>query len=72
MNDSGAKSEDEAEIYWLDVLLELLLNLITINTTWIRNSVKALFKKLIPRLRVSSVKLIVDVSVIESLESRMF
>jgi hypothetical protein len=52
------------EIYWLDVLLEMLLNLITINTTWIRNSVKALFKKLIPKLRVSSVKLIVDVSVL--------
>lgn len=55
------KSEDEDEEFeWIDVLVEMLLNLFTINTSWIRNAVKNQFRKLLPKLTVKSVKLIVD------------
>ena len=55
------KDEEEEEFEWIDVLVEMLLNLFTINTSSIRNTVKNQFKKLLPKLTVNSIKLIVDV-----------
>lgn len=52
------KSDDEFE--WIDVLVEMLLNLFTLNTSSIRTMVKKQFNKLLPKLSVNSVKLIVD------------
>lgn len=52
------KTDDEFE--WIDVLVEMLLNLFTLNTSSIRNMVKKQFNKLLPKLSVNSVKLIVD------------
>ena len=46
---------------WIDVLVEMLLNLLTINKNFIRAIVKNEFKKLFPILTFDSVKLIVDV-----------
>lgn len=48
---------------WIEVLVEMLLNLFTINKNWIRNIVKNQFRKLFPKLTFNSVKLIVDVSI---------
>ncbi|CAF0972902.1 unnamed protein product [Brachionus calyciflorus] len=54
-------SDDEDEDFeWIDVLVEMLLNLFTINTSTIRKTVKNQFRKLIPKLSVNSVKLIVE------------
>ena len=49
-------------IEWIDVLVEMLLNLFTINKNWIRNIVKNQFRKLFPKLTFNSVKLIIDVN----------
>lgn len=51
---------------WIDMLVETLLNLLTINKAWIRACVKSQFKKLIPKLTYNSVKLIVDLLEIEA------
>lgn len=60
---SGAVvKKDESKPDWIDMLVEMLLNLLTINKAWIRATVKTQFKKLIPKLTYESVKLIVDVS----------
>ncbi|RNA12145.1 myb-binding 1A [Brachionus plicatilis] len=63
--EKGKKSKkkkkcDDDEFEWIDVLVEMLLNLFTLNTNSIRNLVKNQFKKLLPKLSVNSVKLIVD------------
>ncbi len=52
-------SEDEIE--WIDVLVELLLNLFSINKHWIRNIAKLQFRKIFPKLTTKSVKLIIDI-----------
>jgi hypothetical protein len=52
--------EDDEEPEWIEVLVEMLLNLFTINKNWIRNIVKNQFRKLFPKLTYNSVKLIVD------------
>ena len=46
---------------WIDVLVEMLLNLFTINKNWIRNIVRNQFRKLFPKLTFNSVKLIIEV-----------
>jgi hypothetical protein len=56
--DNNVDSNDE--IAWIDMLVEMLLNLFTINNSWIRSAVKNQFKKLFPKLTVNSVKLIID------------
>ena len=58
--------KDESKPDWIDMLVEMLLNLLTINKAWIRASVKTQFKKLIPKLTYNSVKLIVDLLEIEA------
>ena len=45
---------------WIEIVIEMLLSLYAINNRWIRNAVTVLFKKLIPILTPSSVKLIID------------
>lgn len=59
--ETNGEEETEQEAEWIDVLVEMLLNLFTINKNWIRNAIKTQFKKLMPRLTVNSVKLIIDV-----------
>lgn len=53
--------DDESKPDWIDMLVEMLLNLLTINKAWLRTSVKIQFKKMIPNLTYNSVKMIVDV-----------
>ena len=53
--------EETTEHEWIDVLVELLLNLFSINKTWIRSLAKVQFRKIFPLLSVNSVKIIVDV-----------
>jgi len=64
---SGAAVEkDVNKPEWIEMLVEMLLNLLTINKAWLRASVKTQFKKLIPKLTYSSVKLVVDLLEIEA------
>ena len=60
-NKRAAKEDDESKPEWIDMLVEMLLNLLTINKAWLRSAIKQQFRKLIPKLTYSSVKLIVDV-----------
>jgi hypothetical protein len=65
---SGAAGveKDENRPEWIEMLVEMLLNLLTINKAWLRTCVKSQFKKLIPKLTYSSVKLVVDLLEIEA------
>lgn len=65
---SKKKKKSSEEFEWIDVLVEMLLNLFTLNSSTIRNTVKNQFKKLLPKLSVNSVKLIVDLLSPESEE----
>lgn len=62
----ASKEDDESKPHWIDMLVEMLLNLLTINKAWLRSSVKTQFKKMIPKLTYNSVKLIVDLLEIEA------
>ena len=64
----ASKEDDESKPHWIDMLVEMLLNLLTINKAWLRTSVKTQFKKMIPKLTYNSVKLIVDVIYLNILE----
>jgi len=62
---AGGVEKDENRPEWIEMLVEMLLNLLTINKAWLRACVKSQFKKLIPKLTYSSVKLVVDLLEIE-------
>lgn len=54
------KAEDEDEPKWIDIIVEMLLSLYTLNSRWIRNAVGVVFKKLVPLMSENSVQLLLE------------
>jgi len=54
------KVDSEDEPKWIDIVVEMLLSLYTLNSRWIRNAVGVVFKRLVPLMSEDSVQLLLE------------